>query len=469
MIENIIGRNYEKQVLKSAYESTKSEFIILYGRRRVGKSFLINEFFNNSFFFDFSGLSNKNKDETFKQFQVKLKTNLEINNWFDGFNILRDKIALTDETTKKVIFLDEFPWMDITGGELISSLEFFLNDFVFKRHDILLIVSGSVTSWIIKKILNAYNGLYKRVTKQIKLQPFKLNEVKEFLTINKGMLLSNYNIAEIYMVFGGIPYYLDYFSKELTISQNIDMIFFRENSPLKSEKKQLFESMFLTNSLHYEVINCLSNSWNGLTRNQITDKLKLPNNGRISSIIDDLIEAGFIKNYPNYPNKKKEEVYAIIDNFLLFYNFFIENNKENDSHFWENNYLSSKLSAWRGLSFEKVVLNHIDEVKNALGILRVSTNIYTLANQKTQIDLIIDRKDQIVNLCEIKFSINEFVIGKDYDLSLRNKIVELTDKLKTNKNIQVTFITTYGVRKNEYSSLISNDITIDKLFCEIPL
>jgi len=463
MNNTIIGRINEKEILKNAYESKTSEFVVLYGRRRVGKSFLINEYFKNNIYFDFSGIYNETKSVVFRQFLEKLSIKEQASTWYDCFSFLRKKIISDGENEKKVIFLDEFPWLDLKNSKLIQAFSFFVNDFVFKRHDILLIISGSTTSWIIKKILNNYGGLYNRATKIIKLLPFTLNECELFFKEKKEISYSRYNIVESYMIFGGIPYYLDYFRKDLSFIQNIDNILFNNYSPLKNEKNRLFESMFKNYTTHLEVINLISKKYYGISRHDIITELKLAENGNLTNILNDLIECGFIMNLNNYPNKKKNEVFVISDNFILFSSNFLEN-KILDNNYFENNYLSQKLYTWRGLAFERVVLQHIPQLKFGLGISRLSSNVYTLHNDSTQIDILLDRKDQIINLCEIKFSINEFEIDKEYDITLRNKIANLSKLINKNKTINLTFITTYGVKKNMYSSIVGENITITDLF-----
>ena len=250
----MVGRKEEIKILEDCSESNKPEFLALYGRRRVGKTYLIKEFFHETFSFYATGVQNGNTKEQLKAFRESLikygdEERSIPNDWFEAFSRLqklleKDDVRRDYRAGKRVIFLDELPWMDRARSDFKSALDYFWNAWGSAKKDVFLIVCGSATTWVIKNIINDTGGFYNRITKQIHLLPFSLNECEQFLLQN-NIEFTRKQIVESYMVFGGIPYYLDYFDRRYSIEQNIDILFFRENSPFKYEFKTLFSSLFL--------------------------------------------------------------------------------------------------------------------------------------------------------------------------------------------------------------------------------
>ena len=471
---NLIGRKQEIEVLKNIMESKQSEFVVVYGRRRVGKTFLIDEFFNKDYSFYATGLAEGGKASQLKSFEMKLseygfKLKNKLKNWFDAFScliqLLEDKNVKRDITTnKRIIFLDELPWIDTPKSDFKSAFDYFWNSFCSKYDDIVLIICGSATSWIINNLLSSTGGFYKRVTRKIYVSPFSLKECEQFFNRNN----INYNketIVEAYMVFGGIPYYLNLLNYRLSLAQNIEYLFFMQNAPLKNELNDLLASLYKNHSNHLKVIRALAkNKKLGLSRNDIVSKTGL-NGETLTSILLELEECTFIRKYNNYLQNKKSHIYQLIDPFIYFALDIIENQKTPS---WMSFINTPTYYAWKGNSFELVCLNNIESIKEALGINKIETNIYSWRSKKSlpgaQIDLLIDRGDQLINLCEMKFSSIPFSIDKKYEDELQNKLNCFINETKTKKSVHLTMITSNGLNHNLHFEIVLHELVLEDLF-----
>ena len=470
----MIGREKEVEKLQNLYLSNKAELVALYGRRRVGKTFLINEVFKDKFFFKHAGLALNEEDNNKTATQLEhfasslalygIKVERKIEDWFDAFFNLTKYIMQCDRSTKKVIFIDELPWLDTKGSNFISAFEGFWNGFGCSRDDLLVIVCGSATSWIENELINNTRGLYGRVTYEIKLNPFTLKETKDFLE-SKNINYSLYDITQAYMIFGGIPYYLNYIDKKYSLAQNIDNLFFKNNALLLLEFDRLFNSIFTFSDKAKKIIKLLSTNSVGFTREEISKSLKISDGGGLSKYLNSLIASNFIIKYVPFGFSKRETHYKLIDPFCIFFIKFVLD-KTDVKNLWTEDSSSQKISSWRGYAFENVCFNHIDQIKFALGISSVSTNISAFYNKEDgyQIDLIIERRDNIINLCEIKFYSDEFKITKDYFLKINRRTNLLMEKINKKYSIMNTLISTFGIYKNEYYYSFANSITLEDLF-----
>lgn len=470
----LIGRKSQKTELQEAFESEYSEFVAVYGRRRVGKTFLIRETFNYHFTFEHAGVANSNMTEQLYAWKSSLndaglKNIVTPSNWFDAFDMLKEVIRASSEK-KKVIFIDEMPWMDTPKSRFVNALEFFWNSWASARKDILLIICGSATSWIINNIFKNHGGLHNRITHRVFVEPFCLAECEEFMK-SRNIALTRYDIIEGYMIMGGVPFYWSLLERGLSLNQNIDKLFFSQNGKLRYEFNELYDSLFRNPDKYINVVTTLAKNKAGMSRNEIVAETKIANNGNFTKIMEDLEHCGFICRYNSFGQNKNNATYRLIDNFTLFYFKFMANNKQNDEAFWTNSYNTSTRYSWVGLAFEKVCFQHVAQIKNALGISGVTSNVcsWSIAPQKAkdkgaQIDMIIDRADNVINLCEMKFSQHEFEIDKDYDQQLRHKINKFTEATKTNKAIHLTMVTTYGIAHNAYWNLVQKEVTAESLF-----
>ena len=469
----IIGRKEEQQILRSAVQSENSEFVAVYGRRRVGKTYLIRETFGYKFTFQHTGLAKGNTKEQLFSFAISLRDagydDCPIpKSWLEAFSLLSTYLKnSTDE--KKIVFLDELPWMDTPRSNFISAFEHFWNGWASARKDIVLIICGSATSWIINKVINDHGGLHNRVTKQIALQPFTLKECEMFAQ-SKGLEMSRYQLAECYMVFGGIPYYWSLLEKGLSLAQNIDKIIFAKNGKLSNEFDQLYASLFKSPEQYIDIVTALGKKKVGMTREEIIAATDKYSNGALSKVLDELEYCGFIRKYNGFDKKSKQAIYQLIDNYTLFYFKFIQQNENNDEHFWSASIDSAMHRAWSGLAFERLCMAHTQQIKAALGIAGVLSNVYSWRKEAdetsdgAQIDLLIDRKDQVINLCEMKYSLSEYIIDAEYEQKLRNKKSVFIDTTNTRKAVHLTMVTTFGIKANAHSGIVQNEITLEDLF-----
>ncbi len=469
----IIGRSREIKLFTSVLAGSRSEFIAVYGRRRVGKTFLIRSVFKQHFTFQLTGLANTNTALQLDNFNNALKKVQKKNkeqpakNWFTAFDQLTQFLEKST-TTKKVVFIDELPWLDTVNSGFIPALEHFWNSWASARNDIILIACGSAASWMINKLINNKGGLHNRITKRIKIVPFTLHECEQLMQSKKSVL-DRYQIIQLYMVFGGIPFYWDEVSKELSAAQNIQQICFSENGLLRTEFPKLFSSLFSNAGRHTAIINALAKKAKGLTRDEIIKGSKLPDGGSMTRLLNELEESGFIRKYSPFEKKMRTSLYQLTDFYSLFYLRFIKDPAIFEKDKWLNTLDSPAYRAWSGYAFEQICLYHSDQLKHSLGIAAVETNMSSwrsaTVENGAQIDLVIDRRDQVINLCEMKFSINPFTIDKKYDAELRNKIAAFKKETATRKSVFMTMVTTFGLQNNSYSAgLIQNDIKMDSLF-----
>ncbi len=470
----LVGREKEIKILNKAILDNRSHFIAVYGRRRVGKTFLIRNTFNNTFTFSYTGLYEANLKEQLFEFSSSLKdAGLKIKkkpkNWLEAFDYLKDLIRQSTEK-RKIIFLDELSWMDSARSDLMMALENFWNGFASARDDVVLIVCTSATSWMLNKVIHNKGGLYNRLTDQIHVETFNLYECLDFVNKN-NLSLNKEQIMQFYMIFGGVPFYWGLIQKEYSLSQNIDNILFKKDAPLRQEYYYLYASIFKKPESYLKIIEALAKKKKGLTREEIIKETKIKNSGDLTNKLEELEVCGFIRKYNILGNKKKNAIYQLIDAYTLYYHSFLKE-YPNDEHFWTNQINTSRINTWLGLAFERVCFNHIKQIKNKLGISGVLTEVYSFKTNAdidngivgSQIDMLIVRKDQVINLCEIKYSNSQYIIDKETDLKIRNKINDLIIASKTKYAIKPTLITTYGLIENSYSSNISAVVTMDDLF-----
>ncbi|MBR1797599.1 MAG: AAA family ATPase [Clostridiales bacterium] len=479
----MIGRDTETNYLKSLKNEEEHQFVAVYGRRRVGKTYLIRESFGYEFTFQHTGLSvnDEKTSETQRQEQLDkfaqslseagYKSGKKLSSWGDAFNGLKELIKKS-KAKKKVIFIDELSWMDTKDSGLISELEHFWNGWVTarKEKDVILIVCASATYWMMDKIVNDKGGLHNRLTGQIHLKPFTLKECEEYL-ITRKIILSRHQIIQCYMILGGVPYYWSLLKKGKSLPQNIDELFFADKAPLQYEYNNLYRALFKKPNQYIKIIEALSTENKGICRADICKKTGIASSGELTKKLKELEDCGFIRKYIPFGNIERNAIYQLIDNYTLFYLRFM-NKQTYDEKFWEVQNNSSAINAWSGVAFERVCLEHVPQIKKALGIAGVHTNVNVWQCQSdmkkglqgSQIDLLIVRDDQIINVCEIKYSKTNYRIDAAFDKAMRRKISDYLIDSKTKYAIHPTLITTYGVVENSYSGELQTVITGEDLF-----
>ena len=478
----MVGRIEEKKYLKSLLDEEESQFVAVFGRRRIGKTYLIRESFDYNFTFEHTGISNssiekrKQKQSQLDKFAESLSNagymcDGKITNWNQAFNCLKEVIEKSKEK-KKIIFIDELSWMDTKNSGMISALESFWNSWVMarKEKDIILIVCASATYWMIDNIVNSKGGLHNRLTGKIYLKPFTLGECQEYLK-SKNIVFNQHQILQCYMILGGVPYYWSLLKKNKSLAQNIDELFFKENASLKNEYDNLYKALFNKPDEYIKIIEALSSVNNGITREEIINKTGIIGSGNLSKKLLELENCGFIRRYIPYGYKERNSLYQLLDNYTLFYYKFLRGNIS-DENFWQNQINTPTINSWSGFAFEKVCLEHIPQIKKALGISGVYTEInswHCVKNEEegifgSQIDLLIVRKDQVINVCEMKYSSMEYYVDSQFDKDQKRKISDFLKLTKTKYAIHSTLVTTYDVLENTYSRELQSIITAKDLF-----
>jgi uncharacterized protein len=464
--QNIIGRKAELEILDRVFDSKKSEFVILYGRRRVGKTYLVDQRFGEHFTFRMTALGNANLEKQLENFHSNLNAaapHLASGgippNWFQAFQLII-KLATEDKRARKVIFFDELPWFDTHCSDFLQALEHFWNSWASLRTDVLLVGSGSAAAWMINELINNRGGLHNRITERIVLQPFNLLETEQFLRA-KGAVYTRYQLLELYMAMGGIPYYLENVLVNRSVAQNIDRMFFTPGGVLNVEYDNLFRSLFDKYDRHIAVIEALIQKSKGLIRKEMLASAKLKDGGTATQILDELEKSGFIRKYFPFGKARREVFYQLIDPFSLFYLTFVKESKAEGQGAWLTQINSPKWRAWSGYAFEYICRYHLDAIKKELGISGVYAEVSAWRSKESdkgaQIDLIIDRNDRVINICEMKFSIEKFNITKPYSENLSNKLSAFRSETGTNKTLFLTMITTFGLKPNEYVQQLVND------------
>ena len=480
-MSNIVGRKQEIEELERHYDSDRPEFVAIYGRRRVGKTFLVKQTFKGRIAFqhtgvspvDMQGAANRMKSQLDSFYYSLLNHGLEgytrPKSWIEAFYQLEKLLDMLDDGKRQVVFFDELPWMDTPRSGFLSAFESFWNGWCSGRDNIMLIICGSATSWILGNISRSRGGLYGRLTCEIKLMPFTLHECEQYFA-NQSIEMSRYDIMQSYMIFGGIPYYLSYFSKGLSLEGNADRILFGRNPKLKDEFNRLFNAIFSNPEDCRKIIRLLATRHSGFTREEIAKGTSIPFGGGLSDTLTALAESDFVIRYIPYGEKANQFRYKLIDNFCLFWLKYVEANQA-DQSFMTDNTTSDIMSSWRGIAFEETCWQHIDQIRQALQIggVKSSVSSWTVRGDDEgdgcQIDLLISRADNVVNLCEMKFAGSAYMIDKDEEEKLRHRIECLKATLPAKHTVHLTMITTYGIARGKHSGIVQKEVKMDDLFC----
>ncbi|MCQ2193018.1 MAG: ATP-binding protein [Paludibacteraceae bacterium] len=469
-----VGRQAEQAILTECLYSDQSEFVAVYGRRRVGKTFLIRYVLEKHFSLFATGLPGGSYRDQINNMCMAIVQGFNVdyrpcNDWMEVMRYLADTITndVSYKYRKKVIFFDEMPWMDTPKSDFLMAVEWFWNAYASARSDIFLIVCGSATTWITNNILRNVGGLYGRLTNQIYLEPFSLNECSQFYDL-KHISMSREEQLKAYMIFGGVPYYLQFLRKDLSVAQNVDLLCFAKRGPLSMEYENLYRSMFKNFTSHIKVVEALATKSMGMTKKDICDMTGLPETGVTTVVLQELVDCGILNEYNQVGKKTKGKMYQLVDFFTLFYLRFVKDNKGVEN-FWTMNLNTPAVNSWEGYAFEQVCFSHLNQIKRALGIAGISTKVssWKSADKENgaQIDMVIERSDKLINICEIKFASADYTITADYAKKLKNKLMAFKEETKTKSSLHLTMITTYGLKKNAlHNSMVQSEVTSNCLF-----
>lgn len=472
-MDRLIGRQSEQALLQECLASGRSEFVVIYGRRRIGKTFLVRRFFKDKYAFSFVGMHNADKELQLAEFAKALQRYSQLplaptlKNWTDAFHCLQKMLEAVKDKGKKVIFLDEMPWMETPKSDFVSALENFWNGWAAMRDDIMLVACGSATSWMVDKLLHNQGGLFNRITCKIYLRPFLLREVEEYLD-SKGFNWNRYQIAQAYMILGGVPFYLSLLNPRQSLLANIDELFFSgHQAMLSAEYNELYATLFKRPENYLMVIKVLAERKEGFSRQELAERTKL-SGAALTKVLSDLELCDFILVYARFGNKKNNAIYRIKDFYTLFYYKYVEGQNTQDPLRWTHLSSSQQVVSWQGFSFELLCLLHLEQIKKTLGIDRILNDSSAWrsrqSDRNTQIDLVINRADHNINLCEMKFANGLYAIDKSYEQKLLERMSIFRAETKTRCSTRLTMVTTYGVLKNKHSGLVDDEIVLDDLF-----
>ena len=470
----MIGRKRELSLLQECRDADRSRLVVVYGRRRVGKTFLIREAFGYSFTFTHTGIEDGTYAEQLGGFwnSTREQFNLDAErpkNWMEAFELLKKGLSQSHDE-RKSIFIDELPWMDTRRSGFVKAIASFWNGWASARKDIVMVVCGSAAAWMTKKILQNRGGLFNRANRTIYLEPFTLAECEEYMGSN-DMPMSRKDITLAYMAFGGAPYYWTLLERDKSVEQNFDILFFSKNAPLAIEFKRLYRSVFESPEPYIAVVSTLGTRKAGLTREEIVHSTPNVNNdGTLTEILENLELSGFVRRYSATGKIKRDSIYQLIDNYTLFYFQFIRDYAGKDESHWSHMRQDQRRVVWEGLAFERICLQHTRQIKSALGISGVATEESAWVKHAdsneggAQVDLVIQRGDRVTNLCEMKFASGEYEISAAYETALRNKMEAFRRDTKSKDTLHLTFVTTFGLVRNRHASIARSQVTLDDLF-----
>ena len=476
-MQELAGREEEKKLLEEALHSSEAELIAVYGRRRVGKTFLIRSVYGDRLVFEFSGIHNAGLHEQLLNFAFAMQETIKNafpvpipTSWTQAFYFLRTYLTKRSDTQKYILFFDEFPWIQTSKSGFLAAFGHFWNTWAARQNNLIIVICGSAASWMIRNVVNNKGGLHNRISRRIRLLPFSLFETEQYLK-TRQVSLDRYQILQLYMAIGGIPEYLKAVRPGESATQTIDRICFTKNGMLKGEFSNLYRSLFDNPDGHIAVIRALANKSKGLTRNEIIHACGLSSGGTATKLLEELAESGFVTAYIPFEKKIKESIYKLTDEYSLFYLKFMEKSRSTGAGTWHRTVEGASWKSWSGLAFESICLKHVLQIKKALGIGGVLTeeSIWRYPAAKgdsgAQVDLLIDRQDHCITICEMKYSLSEFVIDNGYAAELHRKQLVFKEKSRTRKSLFLTMVTTYGTQKNNYYiNLVQNEVTMDSLF-----
>ncbi|MDX2249646.1 MAG: ATP-binding protein [Bacteroidia bacterium] len=479
MAQAFIGRKKELEILQKTLYSEEPEMVAVIGRRRVGKTFLVRTAFAGQLDFEITGTQNASTREQLKNFAIRIREffgedalSTTPGNWMDAFEVLMRQLDRKQTKGKWVVFLDELPWLASHKSGFLNAFSFFWNSWATQKN-IVIVICGSAASWMIQKVVYHKGGLHNRITKRIDLQPFNLCETEAFLRA-RNLTFDRYQLLLLYMAMGGIPHYLKEIEGGKSAAQNIDALCFSNSGLLRDEFSKLYPALFEHADNHIAVIRALSQKWKGMSRTEILATTQLPDGGGLSNVLEELVGSGFINAYYPFGKKKKDMLYRLTDEYSLFYLKFIETNRTSGKSVWMSLSQTQEFKSWSGYAFESICIKHLPQIEKALSIAGVFSEASGFIHRGNadfpglQIDLVLDRKDHVINLFEMKFYHEPWLLSKSEAMELRSRVSLFKNLTQTSKQVFLTTVTPFGLRKNEHSiGLVDSEATMDDLFAAI--
>lgn len=456
-MEAVIGRDEEKTILTEALLTDSAELIAVFGRRRIGKTYLIRNHYKDYLKFELTGIHDASLKEQLHNFSRSLQESAGLTyrpsdpaSWLEAFEMLSDHLKKIVRKSPVVILIDELPWLCTPRSGFLQAFGHWWNTSASRIPQLKVVICGSAASWMIRQVINDRGGLHNRVTRRIRLLPFTLHETKAFLEYQR-VKLDDFQVLQLYMAMGGVPHYLKHVQKGQSAAQIVDKLFFSKQGILKTEFSGLYRSLFANASNHEAVVRALARKPEGLNRAEIIAACGFTTGGWTTALIEELEQSGFITQYIPFGRTQRDAIYKLSDEYSLFYLKFVEPAKSVGPGSWLRIARTARFHSWAGFAFEAVCQKHVDQIKKALGISGVYTE--TSAWRYTggaQIDMLLDRADHCINLCEMKFSEMHFTISKKYAAELDRKVQVFREQTGTRKSIFLTMVSSYGTVENEY-------------------
>ena len=469
----MIGREREQEILMEAATAREPRFVAVYGRRRVGKTFLVRQTFRDSFAFHHTGMATGSMPDQLKSFQGSL---MDFGyrdcplpaDWIEAFRLLRELLERSRKR-RKVVFIDELPWLDTRKSRFLPAFEHFWNGWASGRKDVCLVVCGSATSWILNKVIRSRGGLHNRVTDRIRLDPFSLGECERYAK-SRGLAFDRFQIVQLYMVFGGVPFYWSQLKPGGSMSGCVDSLLFARKGALRGEFDELFRSLFRRPEPYVRIVEELGTRKSGLTREEIARKAAPDDSGHLTGYLAELEECGFVRKYEAFGKRAKGALYQLVDPFVLFHYAFVRQNARGNERFWSHSLRRPVRTAWEGIAFELVCLEHVDRIKAALGVSGVLTTVSSWScppadgRPGAQVDLVLERGDRVVDLCEMKFSPEAVRLDGKAAENIRNKAERFIETTGTRSAVHVVVVTPVGLLRNRHAEEVQNVVTMADLF-----
>lgn len=471
----MVGRVQERRCLDRCDGSDKSELVCVYGRRRVGKTFLVEQTLGPFFAFHVVGSKDAATSSQLREFGLELTDRGDPNpnppaDWREAFNRLYKVITAPDAPRsphgKAVVFIDEFPWFAKQRSDFLSAFSTFWNRRSTTGQKLLVVICGSATSWVIEHVLESAGDMAARVTESIFLKPFALAETKEYFD-SRGFGWDERSLIETQMVFGGLPYFFSLMSPHQSLAQSIDRLCLRPRAQLRDETMILLESTMRRSRLYVELFALLAQHRYGVPKAEAMRLLGHSTNQFIKATAE-AVKCGYVHEYKNLSKPQNPKYLMLVDPFILFHYRLIEPAHGDSPRSWADFVADQeRYTAWRGNAFEIVCLQHVRQLKSALGIGGVLTKEYPWASARkaggAQVDLVIERADRIVNLCEMKFTDAPYELTSAVEQELVRKREVFREETGTRLALKTVLVSAQGTA-GYHDSQIAQIITADDLF-----
>lgn len=486
--EGIVGRVEERRVLSEAAQGDRAALVAIYGRRRVGKTHLVRNHLEPlaGTYFEAIGQHAAPREVQLDNFKQRLESVFfghrlpRLTDWREALSLLGDGVIAAAErkpTKPVVVFFDELPWLATHRSGLLPAIDYLWNARLSRVPNLVWVLCGSAASFMLDRLINAKGGLHNRITHRLRLEPFRLGEVRELLA-RRGLRRGTMQALELYMAFGGVPYYLLQVPSGMSASQAIGHVCFGQAGQLRDEFGRLFASLFDDASDHERLVRAAATSRGGMSRDELIAAAGLKSGGRATRWLDELEAAGFLARFVPYGRTTRDASYRLVDEYSLFHLRWIEPAPASSfgargTKHWISKASSPAFRAWAGYAFEGICLKHTAQIEKALGIDTMANEVGTWRHVArrgahddagAQVDLLFDRPDGIINLCEIKHAAEEFVLTKALAKELVTKAEIFRARTNTKKEVVTTLITTLGLRPGLWNDeVIDSVVTAEQL------